>query len=321
MAGPLIVKTDGLLPTGPEQLAFFDGLDARFEDRTCLTEDALIAQCGVADALLVLREPITARVLAALPRLRVIARFGIGLDTIDLPAAAAAGVTVTNVPDANVHEVASHTLAMILALVRRLPQFDAAVRAGRWNLFEVGAGMVRVDRQTLGLVGFGRIGRLVASAARAIGFRVIAHDPALAAGTREEGVELVDFATLIDGADIVSLHVPLTAANHHLIGEDAIARMRPGALLINSSRGGLVDEAALAAALASGRLGGAGLDVFVHEPLEGDSPLRAAPNLILTPHAAHFSRQSTRETLDKAFADVARVLRGEPPLYRVGATR
>jgi D-3-phosphoglycerate dehydrogenase / 2-oxoglutarate reductase len=321
MAGPLIVKTDGILPTGPVQLAFFDGLDARFEEKTCLTEEALIEQCAEAEALLVLREPITARVIAALPRLKVVARFGIGLDTVDVPAATAAGIAVTNVPDANIHEVASHTLAMILSLVRRLPQYDAAIRAGRWDPLGVGAGMTRIDRQTLGLVGFGKIGRLIATAARALGFRVVAHDPMLAAGAAEDGVSIVDLPTLIAEADIVSLHVPLTDATHHLIDAAMIARMRAGAILINASRGGLIDESALAEALVAGRLGGAGLDTFVNEPLEADSPLRRAPNLILTPHAAHFSRQSSQETMDKAFADVGRVLRGETPIYRANPTK
>ena len=314
-----VVKTDGgILEIAPSDPHAFDGLNVSFAELDCATEDALIEECGDASALLVLREPITARVLDALNDLRVVARFGVGVDSIDIPAATERSVRVTNVPDANAGEVAAHALAMTLSLLRRLPRLDASIRRGEWSYLNAGRGMRRLSSLELGVVGFGRIGRILSAHAAALGFRVLAFDPAVVPAEMEAlGVYPVGLDELLARADAVSLHVPLTEETRALIDSNAIARMKPGAVLVNTSRGGLVDEDALAAALRGGHLAGAALDAFEVEPLPTDSPLRSCNDVILTPHAAHYAEESYRETIEKAFADVARVLRGEEPVYAV----
>lgn len=313
-----IIKTDGMLTVEPEQMAYLEGLGAEFIEKTLLTEDELIAECADADALLVLREPITARVISHLKKCKVIGRFGVGLDTIDVPAATAAGIQITNVPDSNIDEVSTHALAMILSLVRRLKLFDTAVRSGRWKALADGDGITRPDCQTLGLIGFGQIGRLTAKKARAFGFEIIAYDPHMSADRiAAEGARPVSFDELIAEADIISLHVPFTPETGNIVSADAISKMKPGSMLINVSRGGLIDEAALAEALNSGHIASAGLDTLADEPPSPDNPLLAVDNLLLSPHAAHFSTQSYAEVRSKAFADVAAVLRGEKPKYPV----
>lgn len=313
-----IIKTDGMLTVEPEQMAYLDGMDVDFVEKTLLTEDELITQAADADALLVLREPITARVLAALPELKVIGRFGVGLDTIDVDACTAAGVQVTYVPDSNLDEVSTHALAMILALVRRLKLYDKAVRNGRWKALADGAGITRPDRQTLGLIGFGQIGRLTAKKAAAFGYGIAAYDPHMpaerveAAGARPLGLE-----ELIETSDIISLHVPFTPETQNIISRERIARLKKGAIIINVSRGGLIDEEALAEALASGQVAAAGLDTLSAEPPQPDNPLLKLDNVLLSPHAAHYSTQSYAEVRSKVFADVAAVLKGEKPKYPV----
>lgn len=313
-----IIKTDGMLGVEPEQMAYLDGMDVEFVEKTLLTEDELIAECGDADALLVLREPITARVLAALPKLKVIGRFGVGLDTIDVDACTKAGVQVTNVPDSNLDEVSTHALAMILALVRRLKLYDTAVRNGRWKALADGEGITRPDRQTLGLIGFGQIGRLTAKKAAAFGYSISAYDPHMPADRIEAaGAKAVTLDELIKTSDIISLHVPFTPETQNIISRERIAEMRKGAIVINVSRGGLIDEEALAEALQSGQIAAAGLDTLSAEPPSPDNPLLKLDNVLLSPHAAHYSTQSYAEVRSKVFADVAAVLKGEKPKYPV----
>lgn len=312
--GDLVVRTDGLLTVESADVAVLEEAGLRYREATCLSEESMIENCADAAGLLVLREPVTERVLAALPHCRVVARFGVGVDTVDIDAATRRGVRVVNVPDANAPEVAAHALAMIMALVRRLPQFDSAVRAGEWSYLGRGEGMRRLDRLVLGVVGFGRTGRRVAETARALDMSVVVHDPFVPAESIvEAGYPAVAFDELAATADIVTLHVPLTAGTENLVSADVIARMKPGAVLVNVSRGRLVDEDALHTALSSGHLSGAGLDVLADEPVRPDSKLLELDNIILTPHAGHYSAESYRETVHRAFADVARVLRGQPP--------
>jgi D-3-phosphoglycerate dehydrogenase / 2-oxoglutarate reductase len=313
-----VCKTDGILTTSPEALAHFKGLDVDLFDEPCLTEEALIAHCSDAAALLVIREPITRRVIQSLRKCKIISRFGAGLDNIDIPAATAAGIKVAYVPDANTDEVSTHALAMMLALLRRLPRHDASVRQGRWTPLLDGAGTLRPTSINLGLLGFGRIGREVARKAAVFGFRILVHDPQFAAATvQAAGARSVSFEELLAASDILSLHLPLTSSTAGLIGRAALAALKPNAIVVNVSRGGLIDEAALAAELTSGRLAGAGLDVFGAEPPDRSSPLFGAPNTILTPHVAHYSEQSIAETLSKGFANVAAVLHGRAPAYPV----
>ena len=261
-----------------------------------------------------LAEDISRPVIERLERCRSIVRFGIGYDTIDVVAATQHGVQVSNVPDANYREVAVHAFAMALSLCRRLPMWDRAMKADGWAPMAAGGDVRRPDDQVFGLLGVGRIGGRVATMARAAGYRVQAHDPYTTPQRAADlGVELVDLDRALTGSDVLSLHVPLTDETRRLLDGPAIARMRPGSVLVNVSRGGLVDEAALADALRSGHLAGAGIDVFEHEPLEEGNPLRDCPTAILSPHAAHLSRESFAETRRKTFEESARVLRGEAP--------
>lgn len=311
----LVVRTDGILEIAQEDVDALSERGLRFREARCTTEDEVIEQAAGAAGLLVLAEPITARVLDALPALEAVARFGVGVDTIDVDAATERGVRVLNVPDSNSGDVALHAVAMITGLVRRLPQLNAAVRAGRWSFRDGGGSLHRATHTTIGVVGFGRIGRLVAAHCAALGFVVVVHDPlADPAAIEGAGHRAVDtLGELLTASDVVTVHVPLTAQTRNLIGADQIALMRPDAILVNVSRGGLVDENALAHAVASGALSGAGLDATTVEPLPSDSPLRDLPGVIITPHAGHFSQETLRDTIHRAFLDVARVLTGAPP--------
>lgn len=317
-----VVMTSTFLALTEEDRAHFAGMDVELTQIDGSDRATLLAGTRDADALLVLMEDIDAEVIAGLQHCRSITRFGIGYDTIDVEAATEKGIWVTNVPDANFREVAVHAMAMILALTRRLPQWDRAMRADGWSGMQVGAGIHRPDDQIVGLVGMGRIGGRVAAMAAAVGYRVLVHDPYLAPERAAEiGVETADLPTVLSDADIVSVHVPLSAETRGIIGEAAIRRMKPTAFLVNVSRGGLVDEHALAAALREGRLAGAGIDVWEHEPVEKGNPLLECDTALLSPHAAHLSQESLAETRRKVFEEAARVLAGEPPRYPVNKPR
>jgi D-3-phosphoglycerate dehydrogenase / 2-oxoglutarate reductase len=275
------------------------------------TEDAVITGLShvPADALIVQWAPVTGAVLDAAPRCRFISRLGIGYDMVDVEAATRRGVAVANTPDYCVDEVAAHTLAMAMWLVRGLGRFDAAVRAGEWAAAAAYPAAARPADTIIGVVGLGRIGSQVAAQAKALGFRVIGHDPYAAPG---EGIALTSLEDLLRSSHLVTLHAPLTAETRHLIRADTIELMRPGALLVNTCRGGLIDEAAAAAALRAGRLGGAALDVFETEPLPASSPLRALPNVLLTPHAAWYSQASLAALPVRAAQQVVDFLAGVP---------
>jgi D-3-phosphoglycerate dehydrogenase len=220
---------------------------------------------------------------------------------------------VTNVPDYCIDEVSDHALALLLALGRRIAVADNAVKAGAWDVV-AHAGIRRLRGQTLGLIGFGKIAKALASKVQPLGMKVLVYDPYLEPVTiAHHGAEAASFDRILTDADAISIHVPLSEETHNLIGEQELARMKPTAFLINTSRGGIVDERALAIALKENRLGGAALDVLVVEPPPQDHPLRQAPNVILTPHLAFYSRESVIELQTKAAEEVARALRGEPP--------
>lgn len=247
--------------------------------------------------------------LEAAPGLRVIARHGVGINSLDLAALTEAGVPVTLALGANTEAVAEHTIALILALGRDLPRLDAGMKAGRWE--QPGYLGREVAGRVLGLVGFGAIARRVAVTARALGLDVLALprrpgsvDPALAR-------EAASLAALAAEADIVSLHLPLTEATRGLFGRDLLRALRPGALLINTARGGIVDEAALAECLRDGRIAGAALDTLEEEPPPAGHPLRSAPNVILTPHVAAFTEGAMRRMGIMAARHALAVLRGE----------
>jgi D-3-phosphoglycerate dehydrogenase len=257
--------------------------------------------------------------LAQLTRCRAIGRFGLGVDNIDVPAAAARGIVVTYVPDYCMQEVSDHAMALLLALARKVPFSNKLVQAGRWEMPAV-APLRRLEGQVLGLIGFGNIPRAVAPKARAFGLKVVAHDPyAPKEVFTAAGVDSVSFDDLLARSDFISVHAPLLPATRGLVNATAFAKMKKGALIVNTARGPLIDEPALVAALDSGHLGGAALDVVTTEPLAKDSPLIGRDNVILTPHTAFYSVEALEELQTKCASDVARVLSGEKPVYPVKA--
>jgi D-3-phosphoglycerate dehydrogenase len=290
-------------------------LPAEVEDLKGFPEEAALERATGADAVLLgARFQFTAARLAKLERCRVIVRYGVGVDNVDLAAARAQGILVCSVPDYCVEEVATHAIALLLALHRQLIPYAKRAATGQLGI-DVAQPIRRLSTLTLGVVGFGRIGRETASRAAALGMRIVAYDPFLdESAIRTGGAEPRTLDALFAESDVVSLHVPLNDATRNLLDSVQIGLMKPGALLINVGRGGLVDEAALAGALASGHLGGAGLDVTTTEPLPSGHPLLSAPNTILTPHVAWYSTGAQRDLQVKAAEEVARVLRGEPPL-------
>jgi phosphoglycerate dehydrogenase-like enzyme len=250
-------------------------------------------------------DPFSADVLRATPSLRVIARVGVGVDTVDVDAASALGIQVVTTPGANDQSVADHTIGLMLAVLRRIPELDADVRAGGWN--RTGAYAARqLAGATVGLVGFGRIGRRVA--ARLAGFDVdlLVHDPMLPADTLHASIPL---DALLRRSDIISIHCPLTESTRHLIDAEALAVMRPGAVIVNTARGEVVDELALVDALRAGRLGGAGIDAFADEPPSG-SPLLGMPNVVLSPHNGGLSTVSIAEMTSRVTRAVIEVAAG-----------
>jgi len=245
---------------------------------------AALARALRADAILCRQGQVDARVMAAAPSLKIIARHGVGVDEVDVAAARARGIMVTNAPGSNSEAVAEHALALILALVKQLKPLGAAVAQGGWRDGANAPGDLAGKR--LGLVGFGAIGQAVARLALAFGVVVSAFDPTAPPTVLPEVRRAAGLADLFGGSDILSLHCPLTPATHHLIDAAALAALPPGAFVVNTARGGLIDEAALRAALDAGHLGGAALDVFESEPPSSSEPLRDHPRVLVTPHAA-----------------------------------
>jgi D-3-phosphoglycerate dehydrogenase len=275
-------------------------------------DDAILDIAAGADALLVTYAKINAGMIRAMPRCRIISRFGIGVDNVDLDAATAAGIVVTKVPDYCIDEVSDHAVALLLALVRKIPSSNAQVHGGRWEMKAV-VPIHRLRGTTLGLVGFGRIPQLVAPKAKAFGIRVIASDPFVPADVfHREGVEPVEFDDLLATSDYVSIHTPLLPETRGLFGAGVFSRMKPGAYLVNTARGPIVDDAALAAALDRRQIAGAALDVMPQEPPAG-SPLLGRDNVIITPHTSFYSEESLLELQRKAAEEVVAVLRGQPP--------
>lgn len=275
----------------------------------------LVRLVGDAVAAIVSTDPFDRAVLAAAPLLRVIARVGVGTDSIDIRAATEAGIVVTTTPGANRETAADHAVAMILAAVRRIVEHDASVRRGEWLR---AGGMTPWDLHgtTVGLIGFGDIGRAVAKRLRGFGTRMLIADPAHTAETAGDGHHVVALDTLLAEADIVSLHLPLRGSTRGIIGARELAAMRTDALLVNTARGGLVDEEALVDALDAGSIRGAALDVFAEEP---DVPmsLRDRPNVVLTPHVGGLSERSIARMTRAATDSVLSVLAGTAAAHSV----
>jgi D-3-phosphoglycerate dehydrogenase len=303
---PVVLIAEKLAPSVLD--VFGDDVEVRHVDGT--DRPALLAAVADADALLVRSATqVDAEVLAASSRLKVVARAGVGLDNVDVPPATDRGVLVVNAPTSNIVSAAEHAVALLLAVARRVPAADASLRGGEWKRSSFSG--IELNDKTVGVVGLGKIGQLFAQRIGAFGTNLIAYDPYVSpARAAQLGIDLVSLDELLARADIISIHLPKTPETKGLIGAEALARTKPGVLIVNAARGGLVDEAALADAVRSGHVGGAGIDVFVTEPTTS-SPLFDLPNVVVTPHLG----ASTAEAQDRAGTDVARsvllALRGE----------
>jgi D-3-phosphoglycerate dehydrogenase len=297
---PVVLVSEELSPAGISLLS------EDFEVRTCDGANRLELLAALADAdALIVRSATTvdAEALAAAPRLSVVARAGVGLDNVDVPAATARGVMVVNAPQSNIVSAAEHAIALLLSVARRVPQAHASLIAGQWKRSQFTG--VELTGKTVGLLGLGRIGALVAARLSAFGMTVQAYDPYVtAARAAQMGVTLASLEEVLSTSDFISVHLPKTPETLGLVGKEELATCKKGAILINAARGGLVDEAALAEALHSGHLGGAGIDVYVKEPTTS-SPLFDAPNVVVTPHLG----ASTEEAQEKAGLAVARSVR------------
>lgn len=266
-------------------------------------------------AILVRERAVTAEVLAACPNLKVVVRYGVGVDNIDIALCTRRGIQIANVPDYGADiEVSEHAIALYLAVQRRIVSRDAEVRQGKWGIGQRATIPGRFGK-TVGLVGCGRIGLAAAEKFRALGFaRVLAVDPQLDPMVAQKaGIEVTTLEAVCAHSDVISLHAPLTPETRNIIGPREFALMQPGTIIVNVSRGGLVDERALAQALATNAIFGAGIDVFETEPIRPDTPLLAVPNTVLSDHAGWYSERSVEELQRRAAEEVHRVLSGHPP--------
>lgn len=287
--------------------------DVRYEPDLVDRRDALLAALPSADALIVRnRTRVDAALLAVGPKLKAVGRLGVGLDNIDVPACQARDIAVLPATGANARAVAEYVIAAALMLLRGAYHHSTQVAAGAWPRTDLSNGL-EAETRTLGIVGFGGIGRLTARLAQGLDMRVAAHDPLLRdddPAWREADVEPLALDTLLARADVLTLHIPLTDATRNLMNADRLAAMKRGAVLINTARGGIVDEAALARALRSGHLRGAAIDVFQDEPLPADGPLADAPNLVLTPHIAGLTQEANTRVSSMVAQRVAQALQG-----------
>ena len=309
-----VVVTDYTFPdvSREEQAARSGG--AEFAAHQCKTAEDVAQAVAGADVVAVQFAPFKEAAANAVAPGATVIRYGVGYDNIDLDATTAQGLKVGYVPDYCPDEVADHTAAAALALLRKLMPLDASVRAGEWAAVKYAKPLKPFNETVFGFFGLGRIGRVVHDRLAGFGFRFIASDPMLSDDEAAElGVEKVDAGGLLRNADIISLHAPATAETTGYFNAERLAAMQPSAMLINSARGQLIDEADLAAALKQGTIAGAALDVFAEEPLPATSPLRDAPNLLMTPHAAWYSDAAIGRLQGLVAEDISRALRGEPP--------
>ncbi|MGI9584693.1 MAG: C-terminal binding protein [Acidimicrobiia bacterium] len=312
MARFKVVVSDQVFPTVDRERQLLSEIDAELTVASGDRDDVL-AIAADADAVLNTYMAWDAAAIAGLTQCKIIARYGIGFDNVDLDAARDAGIVVTNVPDYSVQEVGAHALALLMSSVRKVVAADQSVRDGKWSVDNFRP-IRRLSSLTVGLVGYGKIARQLAAPLQALGATIVVHDPYLQPDP--ELPRLLDLDELLSESDVVSLHSPLTDETRGMINGDAIGTMKTGAILINTSRGPLVDLDAVTAALRSGKLAGAGLDVFDVEPLDA-SRIEGVPNLIATPHMAYYSEEALDESQTKAATQVIKVLTGVVPDYQV----
>lgn len=303
------------------------GVDVDFQKINCSTEDEIIAAAKDADAVIAIASlksvhNFSRKVVEGLTRCRFIMSMGIGFDGLDVEAATDHGIIAANVPDYCMDEMSDHTMALILACTRKIVKLDRVVREGIWKQepepeiqYTVWPTMSRLRDQTLGLVGLGRIAQMLVPKAKAFGMRIIAHDPYMDRKKMNSlAVESVDLDKLLADSDILSLHAPLNSETRHMLGLEQFKKMKPSAYIVNTARGGLIDQEALCTALKEGIIAGAALDVMDPEPINLDDPLLNLENVVITPHSAHASIPAFMTILNRPGEEIARVLKGEWPV-------
>ena len=310
-----VVVTDYEYPDLDQERKVFGAIGVEFVAGQCKDEDAVIALARDADALLNQYVKLTPKVIEALENCKIIIRYGIGVDTINVPAATKAGIMVCNVPTYGIHEVSDHVVGFFFSSIRKIPAMSETVKKGRWDC-NLGRPIYRIHGKTLGLTGFGNIARMVAQKLAPWNLKVLGYDPFISESVfKSHGVEKTSFEQLLKESDFVSAHVPHTAETFHMFSYERFKQMKRGAIFINTARGPLVDEDGLYRALQEGWLAGAALDVMEKEPPDPDHPLLSLPNVIITPHMAWYSEESAVDLQRMAAEEVARVLRGEEPLW------
>ncbi len=309
-----VLITDHVWPTTDPERAVLEAGGAEVVVAPDGEEQTLIDLAGGVDAIMTCFAQVTENVVRAAGRCQVIGRFGVGVDNIAVATATELGIAVTYVPDYCVDEVSDHVMALLHAWNRKIVLFDRSVKERGWGSQPLTMRMMRLRGKTIGIVGFGRIGQAVAYKAQAFGMRILAADPFVSPETVEAcGGELVDLPVLLRSSDFVSLHTPLNNQTRNLIGPAELANMKPDAFLINAARGPLIDEEALYIALSDDTIAGAGLDVMVDNVPPQDHPLFALDNIIVTPHVAFFSQESTLELEQRAASEVVSVMHGKMP--------
>ncbi len=305
----------------PVVMEVFESAGVEVVKRACRTAEEVIETARDADGILVAIRPLTdRRILEALPKLKVICRNGVGVDSVDLEAATELGICVCNSPGVNTSEVADHAMALLLSITRQIPPLNEKVKAGAWSdrpgeMTRNRSDLKRIAGNTVGIAGFGNIGQAFASRIRGFGpARIIAHDPFTPQTVADlSGVQLVEFNELVEESDFISVHMPLTESTRHIFGRETFAKMKPTAVIVNTSRGPVIDESALAEALSTGQIAACGLDVTEVEPVDAESPLLNLPNLTITPHVAGASPVSGVEGSRRWAENAVRILNGQAP--------
>jgi D-3-phosphoglycerate dehydrogenase len=308
-----VAVADSVFPNLDPAREVLSRIGATLELAPAPTPDAIMAIAKDADAILVTYAKITGEMIRDLKKCRIISRFGIGVDNVDIAEATGKGIVVTKVPDYCIDEVSDHTMALLLAVVRKIPFINRQVHGGTWKMPNV-VPIKRLRGSTLGLVGFGRIPQLVVPKAKAFGMKVLAYDPFVPKEVfLAAGVEGVDLDTLLKTSDYVSVHSPLVPETKNLFNADAFRKMKKTAYLVNTARGPIIDEEALAKALDAGEIAGAALDVMVNEPPGAAHPLFGRDNVVITPHTSFYSEEALVDLQTKAAQEVVAVLSGQAP--------
>lgn len=311
-----VVVTDHIYMDFEEEKKLFESAGAKLEVAQCRREEDVIKASKGAIGLINSEIPITRNIIESLPDLKVIAKYSLGVDNVDVEAATENNVFVANVPDYCQDEVSNHALALIMSLTRKIVSLNQTVKQGKWS-FTDGVPLHRFNTQTVGLLSFGNIARKLAKKLLAIGFNVITYDPYLQQADKESNVEPVSLEELMRRSDVISIHTPLTKDTYHLVDKDLLNHAKPSAIIVNTGRGSIINERDLIEALKEGKISGAGLDVLEKEPMEENNPLLSMDNVILTPHIAFYTEESMQELKRKTALNILDVLQGKEPRYRV----